>query len=71
MFECVEPAMLPVRPRAEGSEQPSLIDPCKPDTAFGDGGAERGVKGRPDYPIVVLPFADVGFELRKLPEDVA
>ena len=44
------PALLPVRPGAEGSERYRLVDRWKPDIAFGDGGAERGVKGPPHYP---------------------
>jgi len=49
-LECVEPAMLPVWPGAEGSEGCRLVDGCKPDIALRDGGAERGMKGPPDYP---------------------
>ena len=42
-LECVEPAMLPVWPGAEGSEGCRLVDGCRPDIALRDGGAERGM----------------------------
>ena len=44
MFEFAIPALLPVRQGAEGLRDAAWSIERKPDTAFGDGGADRGVK---------------------------